>query len=405
MGFWNWLFGRNDPTPDAPASQPAPIFEDVPGNPLGVRYVDLLQNLQLSSFSEDPEVAARALSWRPGDQDRLDFAREGDGVPCSLRFPVGPDLPPGLLFIPTRMEDKFVIGWDGQSLAFARSWSGQTHLTASARIEDGFLHIDRVFEREAAPLSFGGPVDAVDWLLRTHALDNRLPFPVDDTELELIATAPTLAMTTFGHRMTAAAVGYPAPEPSGLLASDGDLVWAIHQGDLDALTRLGSELAWRTPVRWRLGPPLMLAAGLGQAEVVERVLALGSPVDLPDPTGGTALQVAIVERTWEEVGALLLAAGADPDHANIDGFTAVHAACEVDDPEALRWLAGAGADLSAPTEAGLHPIHICAGLGHRAAAQALLENGVDPHVEAGGRSAIQIARDEGHTDLAERLAR
>lgn len=212
MGFWDWLFGRR-PAPAPTSARPAPVFEPGPHNPLGVRYVDLLQNLQLSSFTSDPVAARLAVSWRPGDQERLDYANEGPGLPCDLRYPTGPDLPPGMLFLPTAMEDKFVIGWDGAALAFARSWSGETHVTAAGRMEDGHLVIHRVHPREAAGLPFGTPVEAVDWLVRTHALGNPLPFPVDDAELEVIAAVPAVAMSGFGHRMTAAAVGYPAPGP------------------------------------------------------------------------------------------------------------------------------------------------------------------------------------------------
>ena len=66
----------------------------------------------------------------------------------------------------------------------------------------------------------------------------------------------------------------------------------------------------------------------------------------------------------------------------------------------ILFLGSVGANLEAETNAGYRPIHISAGLGHMAAAEALLQCNVDTDALGNGRTPLQIAEAEGKVDFA-----
>jgi hypothetical protein len=120
MNWWNKLRSRvlgvggpeNAPK-KASASKPANwLAADDPGNPFGVPILDLMSNLGMISTSEDPQEASRSVSWRAGQAERLDWSLDGDQFQCDLRYRAATSLPDGMLFVPTAMEDKWVIAYD-----------------------------------------------------------------------------------------------------------------------------------------------------------------------------------------------------------------------------------------------------------------------------------------------------
>jgi ankyrin repeat protein len=65
----------------------------------------------------------------------------------------------------------------------------------------------------------------------------------------------------------------------------------------------------------------------------------------------------------------------------------------------------AGGDPNAPQQAGFRPIHEAGVHANRALAEQLLAHGADPTLAADdGKSAIDIAREKGHSDFADWLA-
>ncbi|CAN0471307.1 unnamed protein product, partial [Hapterophycus canaliculatus] len=155
------------------------------------------------------------------------------------------------------------------------------------------------------------------------------------------------------------------------------------------------------PTRLEGSPPLVLGSMLGHTNLCRVMLELGADARAFNARGGNALQAGIVTRRGTDHAAMFLEAGVNPDDTNQDGFTAVHAATEVDDGAMIKFLAEHGANLEAQTNAGYRPVHIAAGLGHQASAQALVECGVDVDALAEGRTAQQIANDEGKVELAQ----
>ncbi|NIQ77940.1 MAG: ankyrin repeat domain-containing protein, partial [Anaerolineae bacterium] len=68
-------------------------------------------------------------------------------------------------------------------------------------------------------------------------------------------------------------------------------------------------------------------------------------------------------------------------------------------------LAGAGVPLDALDAEGQSPLHWAALYGHRDVVNALLSAGADPTILNGnGKTALELARDAGHVEVAEALA-
>ena len=375
---------------------------DSPKNPFGVRIVNLMDNLQVQSFTQDKEKAACAVSWRPGHQERLKSSIEaGKGIPCDLCYPVATPFPNGMLFIPRAMEDKWVIAWHDGSVLFARSWSGETIFKADAAVESGELRISRIYIDEHSFSGLWDPATVVDWMIRSHCMEERLPLPVDETTADMLHNSPLVAMNVFGHRLFCAGLDYRMPPPKGKLYSLGDLSAAVYANDTDTIRKLSDrEESWKTAVATDGSPPLVLASQLGFTELCHLMLELGADIEAKNERGGTALQMGVVGKCNTDHTRVLVDAGANIEAANSDGFTAAHAAAEVDYAEMILFLRSVGANLEAETNAGYRPIHISAGLGHMAAAEALLQCNVDTDALGNGRTPLQIAEAEGKVDFA-----
>lgn len=148
------------------------------------------------------------------------------------------------------------------------------------------------------------------------------------------------------------------------------LLAAIRAADPLAAARLAVAPALHVPGEDGL-TPLMLAANLGQTDLV----------------------------------ALLLAAGADVDTAGELGFTALFHACHNADadrghPEVVQALIAAGANKEACIGYGVRPLMYAAGHGEAGVVQALLDAGADPMARnQGGRTALMMVKDRDYVDV------
>lgn len=273
-------------------------------------------------------------------------------------------------------------------------------MTADANVRDGQLHLTRIYAAEAGLESFGQTTAVVDWMMRSHAFNERIPLPIDAQAAEMLHGTPLVAMSTFGHRLFCAAVDYKLEPPASLLYSLGNLSAAIYANDAEVVRKLADDETWRTPVADDGSVPLVLASALGYTDLCRLMLELGSDLELTNARGGAALSAGVAGKHGREHVAMLLDAGANIEAANVDGFTALHASAEVDDGDMVRYLIERGANIESRTKAGYCPIHIAAGLGHRSAAEALVACGADPNVSANGQTPARICRSEGNNDLA-----
>lgn len=112
----------------------------------------------------------------------------------------------------------------------------------------------------------------------------------------------------------------------------------------------------------------------------------------------------------KDVLALLLERGADvaAPARNKLAVTALHSAVATDagpvDHDIVRMLIDAGAPVNAPHLGGGTPLHTAAFTGDARSARMLLERGADPTKKTDdGKTAIDVARERGHDDVARML--
>jgi uncharacterized protein len=132
---------------------------------------------------------------------------------------------------------------------------------------------------------------------------------------------------------------------------------------------------------------------------VTELLDEGEPVDGGTPDGFTPLQLAAYFGA-ARVAALLLSRGAAVAAVadNPMRIQALHAAAAGRHLEIATALLAAGADPNARQRGGYTPLMAAAGNGDTALAHALLAAGADP------AGAVDVAREHGHTALADELA-
>lgn len=137
--------------------------------------------------------------------------------------------------------------------------------------------------------------------------------------------------------------------------------------------------------------PLNVAARLGHAEVVKVLLAAGADVDHADCDGWTALRAA----AWgghTQVVELLLNAGANVDYCDGDQRTALRAAAWGGHEEVVSLLLAAGADVNKTDCEGRTALIAAAYMGHADIVDRLLEYNADiDHEDNDGRTALSVA--------------
>jgi hypothetical protein len=413
--WWKKIWGKqdkrsgDDKTPAATSEKAKWLGADDPGNPFGVELLDLMVTQTVIATSQDPDVAARSVSWGTSSGAELDIAaaREWPATECSIRFAINRGLPDGWLFTPASMDEKWVIAWRQGTIIAARSWTGTVDSIADARIDGSSLVIERIRASESSPLTtFGDLPDTFEWLLRSHALREKLPLPVNSAGAATFEQAPLSAFSAFGNVIFCAAKLWRPPPQSRPLRSDGRVIQALRARKLEEIERAVAEGAdVDAPSTYAGYTALHLAVVRGEAETVARLVALGADPNRRADKGMFPLGMAIVHKVPPEVFAALERAGVDLFAANDDGFNALHAACEVGNAWAVRWLVERGHGFDVRTKRGHTAFQIACALGHLAAAQALVELGADVDAPSPDGVALEIARREGKTEVADWLAK
>jgi len=417
MSWWSKLKRKltgapgGDPSSEPrPEARPAARWRDAADNRFGVPVLDLTPITQtMLSATKDPALAARAVGWGKSTGAELDDAALQAVAPiaCALRYPAAPVLPDGLLFTPSRMEEKWVIAFRSGAILAARSWTGIVEAVAETQREGDELVVHALrFAERTALRSFDDPVQTFDWLLRSHALGQALPLPADDEALRMLEAVPLAVFSPFGAMALCAARGFSAPTPPRPLRSDGALVIAVRDGDVArvrALSAAGEPVD--APTTCAGYTALSLALVRGELVMVRALLDLGADPGARSDGGNFPLGHGIVHKVPIKALEALVARGADVRAVNDDGFGALHAAAEVGHAAVVPWLLGKGLDIEARTGRGHTALQIACALGHVDAATALLDAGADARAGSPGGTAREIAEAEGKPDVVALLDR
>jgi hypothetical protein len=360
------------------------------------------------STSKDPHCAEMAISWGNSFGKEFDpFALDAlAALPCERRFPAADPLPDGLLFAPRTMEEKWVLAYRQGRIIAARSWSGTICAVAETRREGETLVVHSLRVAEASGLSvYGDVVDLFDWLMRTHALGQDLPMPMDEDGAALAEAVPLSVFSVFGSKAVYAAKQWTPTDPPRPLRSSGEMLNAVRSQDRDraqALRKRGEPVdATCPPIGYT---PLFFAVMAKDAAMVQALLQWGANPSLRGDDGVCPLIMGILHQAPQPILETLVAAGANIRHINKDGFGCLHAAAEVDNHAVVPWLLASGLDIAAPTHRGHTAVHIAAGLGHLKTLKVLLAQGANPLAVSPNGTALDIAKKAGHREIVDYLA-
>ncbi|CEL11527.1 hypothetical protein ASPCAL14629 [Aspergillus calidoustus] len=150
--------------------------------------------------------------------------------------------------------------------------------------------------------------------------------------------------------------------------------------------------------------PLISAAGLGKEETVRVLLEHGASTKREMCYGYTALFAALRDPGHPRIVQLLLKHGAEVDHRDIDGLTALRLACDWGDTEIMSILLEHGADVDAADPHGMTPLLCAASGGSEDARKLLLQHGADILQHDGlGESVLDYAVQGGQHDFVQYL--
>ena len=158
-----------------------------------------------------------------------------------------------------------------------------------------------------------------------------------------------------------------------------------------ALPAAGADTLGRSRLWW--------AAAAGRSDEVERLAALGQPLDEADVDGDTPLHAAL-RRGHPATAQLLVARGADAGRAARYGVTPLRLAAAGGHADTVALLLRAGADPNAQDQFGRTALHEAAQRGDAVTAALLLRHGADATLPSRhGGDALQLARRAGHEEL------
>ena len=412
MSWWDKMRGRfggkRSPAGAAQAATPGPArWLGADESPFGFRVLDLISITgDLISTTQNPELAEISISWGGKTATDLDTSLlPAEIVECDLRYPAESDLPDGWLYVPPAMEQKWVIAYRQGRVLVARSWTGELKVAADTRHTGDELVIDRLRLSGDDLRTFGDPIKVFDWLLRSHALGQRWPLPCTAEAIQLLESVPLSAFSFFGNVAEFAATSWAPPAPRRPLRSTSAVVTVVRLDQPSRLAELaaaGHSLNARSAVGGYTA--LHVAAIKGNLELTSRLLKLGADPRVVADRDASVLITAVVHKAPIALLELLVAHGADVTVPNADGFGALHALAEINDPTPLPWLVARGLDLEQLTHRGHTPLQIAAALGHVEALNALLDAGANAStVSAQGATAREIAIAEGKTESVNAL--
>ncbi|HDR8994433.1 TPA: ankyrin repeat domain-containing protein [Burkholderia vietnamiensis] len=148
-------------------------------------------------------------------------------------------------------------------------------------------------------------------------------------------------------------------------------------------------------------PTVLVAACLnGMVDVVDAAIAAGADLDVQDDQGWTAMAYAVDAEQLDIVKSLVNA-GASLGTSHVTGkFYFLHDAATQGMEPMITYLLEQGLNVNEADGNGITPLHCAAQYGHATAARALLDAGADRHAQdIFGRTPLDVATDDARVHL------
>ncbi|XP_049794271.1 cortactin-binding protein 2-like isoform X8 [Schistocerca nitens] len=244
---------------------------------------------------------------------------------------------------------------------------------AGDKKETAATHTQSKHSRTAAAAA--APVAAPPYSPSDAAVACLTPRPASGDSRTATTTITTTSSTTSTTITTTSTISLPHgdrgdPCPTAAAAAPPTTPRSTPPVDGDAVSRL------RRLSGEEKGRRLIEAAKVGAVSDVQTLLAAGADLEVRDSDGYTALHWA-AERGHVDVARCLLEGGAEVDATNDSRTTPLHRAAQSGHAAVVRLLAASSARTDARNRWGWTPLHWAAVRGHAEAAAALLEAGAD----------------------------
>jgi ankyrin repeat protein len=342
-------------------------------NPYGVPIIDLRSfALAMVSVSQDKQMAENAMSY--GSDDGTAFLEQQPPssrvVDCALRFRIDRVLLEGALFQPAAMEDKWALYFRAGRVLCIRSWQRRVIVSAHVRTEGDLAVVGPVTGMFVDGESPEMTVRELEFVLRSHALQERIPAPLAFEPTDLQSTAVAM-FSLWGPRALLATHHALAPSCSLQPLRTESLVHiAVARGDRAKVEQyIAQGLPMDVLARDGLGLPHW-ALNSSDHGMLAWLLDRGCPVDVCSTERATPLMNAVQARSIELVR-LLVDRGADVNARDARGFTSLHRAAEMGELEIVRFLLEHGANASVSAQ-GKTPLAL-AEIRNQAGVMALLK--------------------------------
>ncbi|XP_068673676.1 transient receptor potential cation channel subfamily A member 1-like [Montipora foliosa] len=174
-------------------------------------------------------------------------------------------------------------------------------------------------------------------------------------------------------------------------------------GNVEIIEHLINKGASISPLPGSVGPsPLMCAVKGGQRNAVMYLLQQGAPIDFRDSRQRTCLHVAAHSGIVDTVDIILENGGMDlMNSVDVDSRTPLHFASSKGNPQIIKRLLFAGADVNLNDEEEKLPLHLAAESGSLECVKLLLEANPESlhNLEYRLRTPLHYAASEGHVEI------
>lgn len=326
MAFWDKLFGKKK-------NQFELNWIKANQNPWNIELLDLSPILQtMLAASEDPKKASNALSY---DQENgLIFltqkSKSNKSIESNLSFPIDKKLESGILFIPSTMDNKWVIYFHQNKILFIRSWLREVFVIAETTQENNQLMVRKINGEFTENETKEFTESVLSFLIHSHVLNENVPAPIP---IELKTDT----------------------ERAGL--------WAFSiYGNMAHFGHFEESFIYTTESKLRSHSLLHIAIAMGELDKVKEELEKGANVNTLAGDGLSALQWSLAAAT--DILELLLDNGADPNIESVEGATAIMNAVQSNQMEHLKILMEHKADVNKQDNNGFTALHRAAERGY-----------------------------------------